>query len=81
MKCIQYWPELSKSMTYGHFAVENLEERHYACHSIRKFKVCHGKVMIIEKEYQDKPKPKKKKEKKNHALLCNKNSVIPLNNK
>nr|XP_022306729.1 receptor-type tyrosine-protein phosphatase T-like isoform X1 [Crassostrea virginica] len=43
MKCIQYWPELSKSMTYGHFAVENLEERHYACHSIRKFKVCHRK--------------------------------------
>ena len=51
-------------MNYGHFAVENLEERHYACHSIRKFKVCHRKVMIIEKEYQDKPKPKKKKKKK-----------------
>ncbi|XP_078328941.1 receptor-type tyrosine-protein phosphatase T-like [Crassostrea virginica] len=41
IKCIQYWPELNESMHYGHFAVENVEERHYACQSIRKFKVYH----------------------------------------
>ena len=60
VKCIQYWSELAKSMRYGHFTVDTIEERHYAHYSIRKFKVCNRKVWIIEKKGQQisKTKPK-----------------------
>ncbi|XP_078328937.1 receptor-type tyrosine-protein phosphatase T-like isoform X1 [Crassostrea virginica] len=43
VKCIQYWSEPAKSMRYGHFTVDTIEERHYAHYSIRKFKVCNRK--------------------------------------
>ncbi|XP_034321090.2 receptor-type tyrosine-protein phosphatase epsilon [Magallana gigas] len=41
VKCIQYWPENTKSRLHGNIVIKNVEEKQYAFYVIRKLSVSH----------------------------------------
>lgn len=49
MKCVQYWPDLEADNDYDVFTISTSSERQYAFYIIRKMKISHKMVNVLQK--------------------------------